>query len=379
MTQLRGLIGSLALVAVLVLGGCPGDDAEVALPPGLQQGIEDGMSNLLACIGGLDPLLEVARDPSKAGGLGISYAEVQGQQYAYDFEVPIDIDWDEIPDASLEGRIVFSEDPADGIAPGSTASLTWTLMDQGAGVGGSGTLDLEFQADGTIKVIGAGTIDETGGDGSFNFVLPASDPLFLTLAGAGLTSQLQALGPLGCALLAFASGSFDVTIWFSGHTFTGTVSSSAGSTWVDVTNGEWDGSALPDFSIDLCPPPTGDPWTGSWLLEWDCGDGDTGTSTQTVGRKLRSDNDYDYYSVQNQSKFGTNIFTLQVHRNDPAYPAVASYTTEYLADASIGLWIRETATWTMGSGGQSFHKESDWEHIDFEGVGHCSGEATKLQ
>jgi hypothetical protein len=256
--------------------------------------------------------------------------------------------------------------------------VTWNLTDQGAGVGGSGNFDLEFQADGTVKVLGAGAISETGGEGSFNFVLPAGDPLYVMLEGAGLASRLQVLGPILCALIKVSSGTIEVHLPFlpGGHSFSGTIVLTGNSTEIKVLGGEWDGKSIPNFTFDPCQSATGDPWSGVWILDWDCGGGDTGISTLTIGRMFNSDGDYDYYSVYDQSDLGDDTFTLLVHKSHADYPRYATYLTNYMVDE---VEIQESATWTMALDGLSFHKESDWMHVGTQEGGHCTGEAARVQ
>jgi hypothetical protein len=267
-------LGLILLAGALVLPGCGGGDDPSDLQK-LQSCLEDRLPNLLACLVGFDPLLAAALDPSQAGLLGITYTEVQGLANAYDFDVPIDTDFDGSADASITGRITFSSDPIGGIAPGTTAAVVWSIAGSGSGVGGSGTFDLVFASGDTVEVSGTGTVTEASGNCVLDFMIPANDPLEILLPGAapaGTGPRLQIQDPeTGLEV----TGGVDLGLTMGANVASALASFAQGSNSVQVDNVMFNGNPLPPFSLNL---PFGNLPTPGWVTFVLVKDGTPGVS-----------------------------------------------------------------------------------------------------
>jgi hypothetical protein len=270
---IRALLLTAALIpAALTLSACGGggsDDAgggdglvSEAQLAALQACLGDGIEELRRVLGGFEPLFAVAGNPAAAAALGITWDPVAGEPNTYDFAVPVDLDGDDLPDLTLEGRAAFSADPAGGLGVGDSADVTWTIANS-ATLGGEADLTIELAASG-IFLWGTAEIAPTASDCIVTIEAAEGDPLLVTIDGVWPPVLAQQAG--GGANL---NGNAQVTVQGGGNTLTGNANLNSASGTILVTNASVNGTPASGFTLGGATYAIDD-WVGTWTIPLTC-------------------------------------------------------------------------------------------------------------
>jgi len=269
----RNLIPALCLALLApACGGGTGDDgpgAPLTAAQELQACLGEGLTTYLASFGGLTALLTVASDPAAAAALGATWTEVSAT--VYDFSLPVDLDGDGAPDATIDGTATFSADPDGGLSLGDEVNLEWDLVGHPE-LDGDGDISVRLGLTG-LEVWGATNFADPDRC-AFTFGAAFLEPLLVRIPGVWPPAPAVLLDSEPPVEIG---GRGSVTVWSGEDALSADLLFSDSSNDVAVSDATItvDGvvQSLPDVVIALGP--SGSPlglqdWVGTWDIVYEC-------------------------------------------------------------------------------------------------------------
>lgn len=265
MKKLVGFLCALVLSGALMTGcgGGSGSSTDfaalaVAFEDCSQQSVAN-LINVVYALVGIPDYIESEGD-SPFPGFEVDASQLPSPPNAansWSFSVRFDTNGNGIPDTTVSGTAVFSEDPADGLGPGATIQITFQVDNSalsGGNGGDHGTLTGSGNVTATLGAIpedvtitGSASFADGACSADLDFAL--ADPLHLLFfEGTPVAPQLAA------NLGAFEMfGTIEVLLATLGHEFDGSVSIEPEGQTATVT-GQINGTFEVDGDFEIVPP-----------------------------------------------------------------------------------------------------------------------------
>lgn len=259
MKRLSGFLVALLLCGALV-GGC-GDSGGgtdfAAVQQALEECSQESLTGLLQVFYGLIMVPDVLQGEAPLPGFDVFVqlsVDPLDPPNTYDFRVAFDTNANAIQDTSIVGKVTFSEDPTDGLAPGATVQFDFTVQGGDlASDGETGTITGSGDILATVGAIteqvaitGTVSISDTAGDGC------TADLTFPLAAPINLFFFDDTSGELAANVGAFdVFGTIQAIIESLGYTLDATLTLVADDETVNVA-GDIDGTDV-DFDFEILP------------------------------------------------------------------------------------------------------------------------------
>jgi len=250
-----------ALLCGSLVGGCGGSSSNfAAVEQAMVNCSQSSLITLLSVLYAFDSVPDVIAGNGALPGYDVQVAlsvDPLDPPNTWDFSVVFDTNSNGIADSAIVGKVTFSDDPTDGLAPGDTLAITFQLQNTPVLAGGAppengtvtGSADLLATIGATediVTISGSATFTDSAGAGcSADLVFPVGTPITLDFSGS---QPVQLAADVG---LFDIFGLIQATLETLGYTFNGDVTLTQGSQTVNVF-GDIDGVEV-DVDFELLP------------------------------------------------------------------------------------------------------------------------------
>ena len=258
--SMRRFLSAVVLGLSLWVGGCGSGGGGVglaALQQAFQQCSQTSLFHFLRLVNGAGAVLAVTQGQFPPPNTGVNITPGAAPN-SFDFVVSLDINANGAFDTFLVGTATFSEDPTDGLLPGSSVTLVYDIRNTPQVSGDpTETGTLTGNVDVTVTFVGPEqgsleglvVLNDSAGGCSATLDFPQATPLQLVFPEPILTGPIPAANVGGIELF----GEVVASLTALGQTLESTITLEGGSQEVTVVG--FAGSLELDIAFDLFPPP----------------------------------------------------------------------------------------------------------------------------